>query len=148
MVSVLDLIVSKKSLLLLLLDAGTQRSLCGVLSWERQGCACCWAMLRTCRCRVEGACVRSVRVREQPVHVCSVWACGLCAQCCVCTAMLWSCLFVAWEVLGTGSVMGVRSMRSRFARFGAGQRSARRNVLRHWGPCCCKKVVFPLPRFA
>mmetsp|Transcript_12314 Transcript_12314/g.31985 ORF Transcript_12314/g.31985 Transcript_12314/m.31985 type:complete len:207 (-) Transcript_12314:6-626(-) len=62
--------------------------------------------------------------------------------CCVCTAMLWSCLFVAWEVLGTGSVMGVRSMRSRLVRFGAGQRSARRNILRHWGPCCCKKVVF------
>ena len=83
MVSVLDLIVSKKSLLLLLLDAGTQRSLCGVLSWERQGCACHWATLRMCRCCVEGACVRSVLVREQPLRMCSAWACGLCAQCCV-----------------------------------------------------------------
>ena len=66
MISVLGPIVSKESLLLLLLDAGTKWSFCGVPRWERQGCACHWATLRTCRCCVEGACVRSVLVREQP----------------------------------------------------------------------------------
>jgi hypothetical protein len=40
----------------------------------------------------------------------------------VCTAMLWSCVFVVWELLGRGSLVGVRSMRSRFARVGAGGR--------------------------
>eukprot|EP00966_Prymnesium_polylepis_P187865 4355114-Prymnesium_polylepis.1 len=49
MVSVLDPVVSKKSLLLLLLDAGNKRSFCGVPMWGRQGCACHWATLRTRR---------------------------------------------------------------------------------------------------
>eukprot|EP00966_Prymnesium_polylepis_P145818 3368335-Prymnesium_polylepis.1 len=74
MVSVLDPVVSKKSLLLLLLDAGNKRSFCGVPKWGRQGCACHWATLRTRRYHVEGACVQSVRVREQPVRKCSAWA--------------------------------------------------------------------------
>ena len=142
MISVLDLFVPKKTLLLLLLDAGKQWSFCGVPRWGRMGCAGHWAALRACMCCVEGACVRSVRVREQQLRMCSAWACGLCAQGCVCTAVLWSCVFVAWVVLGRGSVMGMHNMRSQFARVGAGQRSARRRAQRHMGPCCCQKVVF------
>ena len=138
-VSMLDPMMSKKNLLLLLLGAGGNGSFCGVPRWGRQGCACCGSSLRTCRCCVEGACVRSVRAQEQPVRMCSAWMCGLCAHCCVCTAMLGSCMFVALGVLGRGSVMGLRSMRSHFARVGAGQHLARRRALRHWGPCCCKK---------
>ena len=141
MISVLNLIVSRKMLLLLLLGAGNSWSFCGVPRWGGMGCACHWATLRTCMCCVEGACVRSALVREQPLRMCNAWACGLCAQGCVCTAVLWSCVFVAWGVLGRGSVMGVRNVRSRFARVGAGQRSARRRAQRHMGPCSRKKVV-------
>ena len=141
-VSMLDPMMSNKNLLLLLLGAGSKCSFCGVLRWEGQGCACCGSSLRTCRCCVEGACVRSALVREQPLRVCSAWACGLCAQGCVCTAVLWSCVLVAWGVLGRGSVMGVRNMRPRFARVGAGQRSARRRAQRHMGPYFSQKSRF------
>eukprot|EP00966_Prymnesium_polylepis_P106775 2471843-Prymnesium_polylepis.1 len=64
--SMFDPMVSKKSLLLLLLGAGSNWSFHGVPRWGRQGCTRCWVSLLTCRCRVESACVRSVRVQEQP----------------------------------------------------------------------------------
>ena len=31
---------------------------------------------------------------QQQLRMCSAWACGLCAQGCVCTAVLWSCVLV------------------------------------------------------
>ena len=141
-VIVFGLMVSKKVQLLLLQHAGSIRSF-----WR--GAVLGEAGLRVLS--VVGADVWvscGGRVRRlgarAGVLVClwSVLVSGLCAQCWVCNAVLWSCVCIAWGMLGRGSRMCVCSMRPQFARVGAGDRMARRWVLRHWVPSVAKKSFF------
>ena len=80
MVGLFDIEVMKKDQVVLLLHAGKIRVFSEVPSRVRAGCACCCSPLRTCRSRMAGACVGSVRVREQPVHMWNAWTFCLCAH--------------------------------------------------------------------
>ena len=108
----------------------------------REGRACCCTSLWACRCLSAGAFAGLARVLEPPTCSWSVRACVLCAQCCMCSAMLCSCAFVAWGTLGTGSPVGMRDAGPGFACVRAWGRSARRRVLRHSCVRQCRKVVF------
>mmetsp|Transcript_32277 Transcript_32277/g.79974 ORF Transcript_32277/g.79974 Transcript_32277/m.79974 type:complete len:100 (-) Transcript_32277:144-443(-) len=64
-----------------------------------------------------GGCVRRAGARagaaDMPVECPGL--CVVCAQCCMCSAILCSCVFVAWGMLGTGSPMGIRDAGPGFA---------------------------------
>ena len=80
MVGLFDIEVMKKDQVVLLLHAGKIWVFSEVPSRGRAGCACCCSSLRACRSRMAGACVGSMRLREQPVHMWNAWTFCLCAH--------------------------------------------------------------------